>query len=546
MNYLKFKNPFLAILSGVLLALSFPTYGFPFLLFFAFVPLLLLEHEISINKPKKSSLKILFYSYLTFLIWNAIVYHWLWFVEVNRVEAYFFPLIFNSLFMTITFMLYHFVKKSSGTYYGLAFFIVVWICFEYLHLNWELNWPWLNLGNAFADFHQTIQWYQFTGTLGGTFWVLFVNILVFYYWKLWLVTRNKIQLKKIIYTLLLGVVFPVIISLSMYYSYEEKSIAKAEVVLLQPEVDPYNEKYEQSATALVSQLINLSELYITPKTQFVLAPETAFPGRGSINFNHKDEDYLLKGIIDFYKTKNQNITFISGVEFEEVFPMEQPENPAVFLHPYTKQFVAHYNSTLQINAKDSLQFYHKSKLVPGVEGFPYIFLLKPILGNAMLNFGGTTHRLGISEEAKVFHNSYNSAKVAPTICYESVFGEKTSEFVKKGANVIFISTNDSWWQNSQGHKQLLAYAKLRAIENRRAIARAANSGTSAFINQRGDIVSSLKYGLQGALRGTLSLNNSKTFYSQNGDYIARIALFLFGILLAYPITQWLMKKLKLK
>lgn len=297
--------------------------------------------------------------------------------------------------------------------------------------------------------------------------------------------------------------------------------------------------------ALVSQLVNLSELYITPKTQFVLAPETAFPGRGSINFNQKENNELLHGIIDFYKTKNQNITFISGVEFEEIFSSAQPENPAVFQHPYTKQLVAHYNSTLQINAKDSLQFYYKSKLVPGVEGFPYIFLLKPILGNAMLNFGGTTHRLGISKEAKVFQNSYNQAKVAPTICYESVFGEKTRNF-KEVANVIFISTNDSWWQNSQGHKQLLAYAKLRAIENRRDIARSANSGISAFINQRGDIVSTLEYGLQGALRGTVSLNNTQTFYSQNGDYIARIALFLFGILLAYPMAKFILKRLGVK
>ena len=50
---------------------------------------------------------------------------------------------------------------------------------EYLHLNWDLSWPWLTLGNGFANFPNLVQWYEFTGFLGGSFWVLLMNVLLF-------------------------------------------------------------------------------------------------------------------------------------------------------------------------------------------------------------------------------------------------------------------------------------------------------------------------------------------------------------------------------
>jgi apolipoprotein N-acyltransferase len=83
---------------------------------------------------------------------------------------------------------------------------------------------------------------------------------------------------------------------------------------------------------------------------------------------------------------------------------------------------------------------------------------------------------------------------------------------------------------------------LRAIENRRAIVRSANSGISAFVNQRGDIMKSLPYGEQGALNGTILMNSELTFYTKYGDVIARIALLVMGIILAYTLAQKLLYK----
>ena len=160
----------------------------------------------------------------------------------------------------------------------------------------------------------------------------------------------------------------------------------------------------------------------------------------------------------------------------------------------------------------------------------------------MLNFGGTTKTLGIQPHRSVFKNKANTAAVAPVICYESIYGEYTTEYVREGANVLFTMTNDSWWGSTDGHRQLLLYGNLRAIENRRAIVRSANSGISAFVNQRGDIMKSLPYGEQGALNGTILMNSELTFYTKYGDVIARIALLVMGIILAYTLAQKLLYK----
>ena len=96
--------------------------------------------------------------------------------------------------------------------------------------------------------------------------------------------------------------------------------------------------------------------------------------------------------------------------------------------------------------------------------------------------------------------------------------------------------------NTQGHQQLLSYARLRAIENRRAIARSANTGISAFINAKGEIEQTLAYEAQGSLAVTVKLHNKLSFYSVYGDYLARWSIFLFGLLFCIALSGRLKEK----
>ena len=169
------RHLILSLLSGVLLALAWPTYGIPQLLFFAFVPLLIVIHERSASQ-KKSGWLILGLSYLSFFIWNIVSTYWLYY---STPFGMWFAVLVNTLLMALVFLIYYKITKRLDFKKSALFLVLLWISFEYLHLQWEFSWPWLNLGNAFAEYTSWIQWYEYTGAFGGTLWVWIGNFIVF-------------------------------------------------------------------------------------------------------------------------------------------------------------------------------------------------------------------------------------------------------------------------------------------------------------------------------------------------------------------------------
>lgn len=533
----KYKNLFLALLSGILFGISFPTNGFPIFVFFAFVPLLLIEQSFVIYQTKYSYFKLLFLSFIAFFVWNIFSIHWLYFAKrpdgTNSLEAMILPVIINAFLMSLVFLIYHFIKKNAGSYFGLVFFPCIWIAFENFHLNWELTFPWLNLGNIFANYHKWVQWYEFTGSFGGSLWIILVNLFIFYQFRAYQASRKKEYLKKLFVFSSIFILIPIFISLIRYYTYQEQG-EEVEIVIVQPELDPYNEKYSLDNSTIVNTILDLAKQKITPNTKFVVAPETAFPGIGSIDEDNIKNDAYINGISKWIKTtKNHNLAFVSGVKTIKYHQNIPELSETIFYNPYSGKNEEHFNSGIEITAKDTVEIYHKSKLVVGVEKLPYMSIFKEYFSSLSDIFGGTMHSLGIQTEREVFTN--NNIKIAPIICYESIYGEFTTDYVKKGADFLFIMTNDSWWDNSQGHKQLLAFAKLRAIENRRSIARSANSGISCFINQKGDVINPLPYLSQGSINGKILTNKTLSFYSKNGDYIVSILHLILGICLAFTL-----------
>ncbi|MBP7173671.1 MAG: apolipoprotein N-acyltransferase [Cloacibacterium sp.] len=537
------KYLLLSLISALLLSISWPTYGIPFFIFLAFVPLLMVEHEItkfSNIKIKRKSWAVFGLSYLVFLIWNIVTTGWLYNSlnpdGTHSKMAVVFPVVVNSLLMSFTFQLYHWYKKLQGTYFGLVFFVAIWIGFEKLHLEWEFTWPWLNLGNVFADYHQYIQWYDTVGAMGGSVWILIINVFVFYTIRIWEAGRVRKELIKNSAISLLIITVPMLISFWKYHHTELISKGSVNVVLLQPDLNPYTEKYEKDSLEIVKDLLTISEKYGKGKVDFYIAPETAFPGKGGISENGFQYSLMINKIKKFIAQKPQS-SFVSGISSYRIYENPEEKSETAFMDSSGSVWLDSYNSAIQISPSKNIEIYHKAKLVPGVEIFPYINLLKPILGNVMLNMGGTVASLGTDKERSIFINSVNSAKLAPIICYESIYGAYVTDYVKKGANLLTIMTNDSWWGYSQGHKQLLAYAKLRAIETRREIVRSANSGTSAHINTKGDIVEDLPYGMQGALQVKANLYEEMTIYSKYGDVIPRILLFVLGFLITYTFIK---------
>ncbi len=527
------KNLLYALLSGILLALAWPTYGFPALLFFAFVPLLYAEYRLRSTQSNYVKTKILGLSYLSFFIWNLITTYWLYY---STPFGGAFAVLVNSLLMAFVFLLYHLVAKRSDFKAASAFLISIWIVFEKIHLSWEFSWPWLNLGNAFSEYHHWIQWYEYTGTFGGTLWVLLVNIAAFKLILLYKEHREKAILVRGALKIGLLILVPIGISYLILNNYSEGE-EQLEAVILQPNIDPYTEKYNTNDTRLGELLVQLAQEKLTDKTAILVAPETVFAdGTVLSKFQQSEADFYGRQLL----LKYPKLNFLSGISFYERFSAPgQVSTQSNKIGP--NDWYNDYNSAFFMNNDAPTNFYHKSKLVVGVENFPYQELLRPLLGDVMIDLGGTVAMKTTQEDREVFqlNNDYNTA---PIICYESVYGDYVTGYVKNGANFLTIITNDAWWADSQGHKQHLSYAKLRAIESRRSVVRSANTGISAFINEKGDILKSLAYEETGSIRNNITLNSKLTFYVKHGDYIPRVAQFIALFLFLFAIVKFNRKR----
>ncbi len=534
-----------ALLSGILLAISWPTYGIPFFIFFALVPLLLTEHRIDkFSKIKHKGWTIFGLSYLSFVIWNTFATGWLYGAKnpdgSHSLMAVLFPILFNSFLHSLVFLCYHKFKSFMGTYWGFAFFIAIWMSYEKLELSWQLSWPWLNLGNAFSEYPKLIQWYDTFGATGGSLWILMINLMIFYTIRIWEASRKRKKLIVNISISIAMIVLPMLISLYKYQTFNEKPIGEVNVLMLQPDLDPYSEKYSKDSLTIASELIDLARKNSTGPIDFYIAPETALPGYGSYSETGLNHSPTLNSIKTFLAEHPKSV-FETGISSHRFF-YDNKNVPKSAYQLSPDVWVESYNSALQLSPTQKDQIYHKGKLVAGVESFPYMNILKPILGNVMINLGGTMATLGTDPERKVFGNNFNKGKMAPIICYESVYGEFVTDYIRKGANFLGIMTNDSWWGVTQGHKQLLSYARLRAIETRREIARSANSGISAHINARGDVLEDTLYGDKTALFAKIKLYDSISNYTKIGDLLNRIAIFCLGFCLIYLLSEWLQKR----
>lgn len=534
------KYIILSLISAMLLSISWPTYGIPFFIFFALVPLLMMEHDISKFSGIKNKGSLIFgLSYICFLIWNIVTTGWLYGSKnpdgTHSLFAVAVPVILNSLFYSFIFQLYHWYKNAQGTYWGLTFFVAIWMCFEKFHLSWELTWPWLNLGNVFADYPKIIQWYDTLGATGGSFWILLINVYAFYTLRIWEAGRKRKSLIINSSVLVIAIAVPMMISLVKYNNFDEKPIGSVNVLMLQPELDPYTEKYSKDSLTILNDLLTLAETNSKGQIDYYIGPETSIPGFGSISENGFEQSMLLNTVKGFLSRHPKSV-FATGISSHRFYTDENEKSETAY-QTSEGMYVDSYNSAVQIIPNQKVEVYHKGKLVPGVEIFPYINVLKPLLGDAMLNLGGTTASLGVDKKRTAFGNPYNPGKLAPIICYESIYGEFVTDYVKEGANFLAIMTNDSWWGVTQGHQQLMAYARLRAIETRREIARAANSGISAHINARGDVLADTLYGDKTTLFAKVNLYEGLTFYTRAGDLLSRISVFVLGFLVFYTLIK---------
>ena len=537
----------LSVLTGLIMSLAWYVRWAAFLIMLAFVPLFWLS-DISLKEGKRNAFGrgiLLFYP--AFFVFNLITTYWIAYCTVPGAAA---AVIANALLQTLTFSTWHACRKQvENRFLQLLLLISFWISFEYLHLNWDLTWPWLNLGNVFASTPWLVQWYCITGALGGTVWILIVNFLIYQdvFRK-----EKKDRTKKVIRGVFAAsFILPLLASLFFYWDGELKMTTQprpVEAVIVQQNTDPWEEEYRLTNTQEIQRVLDVAKPYLNEKTNLVITPESAIAHTIEMeilrkhNFMEGDSRFEGFALFDSVTAVYPNFNFVLGlstvsISDHKTSPVAQECNPG--------QFMEFYNTAGFYNKNGLVSHYHKSRLVPGVEKMPFPKIFG-FLEKAIIKLGGSNSSLGNDTVQRTFAFDVNGQeiRIGTAICYESVYGELVAKFVRNGANILAVITNDSWWDDSPGHRQHFEMSRLRAIETRRYVLRAANGGFSGVIDPLGKVLEKTNYNERTAIKTTVYAKSGETFYVKHGDYIARIGIFISLAGLLFVCILAIIRKVK--
>ncbi len=490
--------------------------------------------------------------YAAFVLWNALTTFW---VCNATFWGGVFTVLANAAQMALVFALFRWSKKHLRGILPYLFLATMWLAWEKRYYDAEVSWPWLTFGNAFARSPELIQWYEFTGVMGGSLWVWACNLGLFGLYSVlrdgrWKAFRRR-QRIALIGGLCLCCWMPVLGSVLLYANYREAE-NPVEVLVCQPNFDPY-EKFGHLSQAQQNDVLEgqiRKALEDRPGTTeersrqplLIVAPETFtsdivcdwHPG-GQMDHSSSPTWQRLNALTEQYA----NTAILFGAATVEYWNQQQAPSPLARNIRKGLWYTCH-NSAYAVSPGGHTEFCHKSKLVPGTEKMPWPEIMGPI-DEAL---GGVMARDVPQEEPSVFRLRFSGGDlpVGCPICYESIYGDFCRGYIKKGAQLLCVMTNDAWWGDTPGYIQHLSYSRLRAIETRRSIARSANTGISALIGQRGEILSRTTWAERTTLRGTLNLNSRQTFFVRHGDICGRIGTFVFLLLILLLLTQALRQR----
>ena len=532
----------LVMLFAVMMSVPFIVPHTGFLALFGIVPLLCMDRIATLTEKKR----VWIYHYSAFVLWNAITTFW---VCNATVGGGIFAVLANSLQMSTIFGLFRLSKKKFTGTLPYIFLMVTWIAWERFYFDAEISWPWLVLGNSFARTTWAIQWYEFTGSLGGSLWIWLTNLGIFGLlvslsdgsWSTW---NMKAKSAAVIgMTALL--IAPPAISGAIGKKYKDSMQAEEmlDVLIVQPNIDPYNKfqaltQAQQNAIleGMITKELEYRKNDSTAAPLLVLTPETFTSDIIVGQYERSRTWRRFTSLLESYP--NVNMLFGASA-YDYINSQEAPSYTARDLGQGL--WVESHNSALMTDGSRRTEIFHKSKLVVAVEHTPYPRFFCPI--DNML--GGVMGRCVGQDEITLLNVKDTEGKQIPigcAVCYESVYGEYYTDYIRKGARAMTIITNDAWWGDTPGYRQHLSYASLRAIETRRAIARCANTGISAIISPSGEIMQPTPWWEQAVIKGQIPLRDDITFFVSHGDITGRVCSFIHWLLLLALLVRFITRR----
>ena len=528
----------LLVLSGIFLGISFPPFPFPFtiLMLVGLIP-----YFIVIEKRKKL-IEINSAIYLMAFVFGLITIYWVgsWQKEADPFLMISGALLLfvNPVFFLIPSTLLYYSRKIFPSSATLFLFPLFWVTYEYVYMLTDLSFPWLTLGNGLPHFTAFIQAADIVGTMGLSLIVVFINIL-FYKGISYYPSKKK----RSYVHLLIGIF--IIIVLLVYgavrlntFKISDKTIR---VGLIQPNLDPWEKWSGSSVDDLTHTYLDMSRQAVNKGAKLIVWPETALPvfllneayrdPLDSIySFIEKNKIYLLTGMPDIrYDEKGPKLPSDSKYSKEGNF-YYRTYNAIYLFSPYSGE----------------IQRYGKMKLVPFGERVPFVDTF-PFLGD-LIKWGVGITGWNVGKDTLVFQLPVNKTlekdtlKLNGLVCYESIYPDFVAGFIHKGAQLIIVVTNDSWYGNSSGPYQHKEMSVLRAVENRRSVLRAANGGISCIIDPLGRTVIQSNMFTKDVIVKDVPIETGETIYTKTHAVIP----ILSSVFSIWVIGIFILKKLKEK
>lgn len=494
-------NLFLAVSSGFLLTLSFPKTDISLLSWFALVPLFVALTDGSAKNGFYLGLCAGLAHYLTLVYWLAYTM-----TTYGNLPFY---VSVPVLFLLSTYLaLYLAIFSMALTCLcsrplSLLFMSpLIWVSLEYIRSFLFTGFPWGLIGHTQFNRLNIIQITDIFGVYGVSFCILLSNVAVFLAY-LFVVKKN--WQKKIVRGRLAAgaiITFAFIFCLVWFYGkYRIQSIHKlvtnsssVKITIIQGNIDQAKKWDPAFQRTSILKYINLSRSAKKQKPNLVVWPETATPFY--LMRNTPLSKIVLKGIHE------TNTDFLIG-------------SPSYRLKHHT---VEYYNSAYLIDPEGNiLGKYDKSHLVPFGEYIPFKKWL-PFIGKMVEGVGD--FRPG----EKGHTIQWGKYRIGMLICYEIIFPNLSRAMIRNNAAFLVNITNDAWYGKSSAPYQHFSMAVFRAVENRRSIIRAANTGISGFIDPSGRVIAATPIFKDAAITRTVSILQEKTFYSRYGDVFAVICL----------------------
>ncbi len=486
---------FFSGLSGFLLSLSYPKSGLSFLAWIALVPFLSSLKSGHAREPYVSALSFGVVHGLTLLYWvvhTLNIYGYLPMVLcipillllVLYLSCY--PLLFAWLIVKI-------VKKPM---YLMAAAPSMWVLLEYLK-SWALTgFPWELLGYSQHNVIQMIQIADITGVYGISFLIVLVNTAVFTVFlymakKDWCgesVTGKTAFVHGILATACVVLVAAYGFFRIQATDYASAAADTATVSVVQGNIDQsvkWNSSYQVKTLMTYGKLSKLAAG--KDKPDFIVWPETAAPF-------YYENDRLLTALLKQTLTECDTEFLIGFPSYEKDGGRYRFYNSAYAMAPDG-----------QVGGK-----YSKVHLVPFGEYVPLQDFL-PFIDKLTAQSGD--FYAGQKGDTLVF----SPGKIGVQICFEVIFPNLTRAMVQNGARLIANITNDAWFGTTSAPYQHFSMVKFRAVENKRAIARAANTGISGFIDPCGRVLAATGLYEEAYLTRKLPLPGHMTFYTRFGD-----------------------------